>query len=304
MSASLAHPRWTYTRGLHDLGNGAYAWLQPDGGWGWSNAGLIVDGEDSLLVDTLFDLPLTRDMLAAMKKAEPRAAASIGTLASRAAADEMATDSPERLAAMMRSAPDMGQVGRWFRQAFGAFDFEGITQSLPTHTFEDRLELRVGEKRLELTTVGPAHTKGDILVHVPEDRTVFTGDILFVGGHPIVWEGPVANWIEACRRIEAMDVETVVPGHGPITEKRAATVLREYFEHVWAETRKRYEAGLDAFEAAKDLELTDYDAWGDRERIVVNVAEIYRELDGAGSEEGSILDRGTLFARMAEMAGA
>ena len=44
--------RWTYTRGLHDIGDGLFAWLQPDGGWGWSNAGLIVGGDRSLLVDT------------------------------------------------------------------------------------------------------------------------------------------------------------------------------------------------------------------------------------------------------------
>ena len=55
-----------YDRGLHDLGNGIYAWLQPDGGWGWSNAGLVVDGDESLLVDTLFDLKLTQEMLDAM----------------------------------------------------------------------------------------------------------------------------------------------------------------------------------------------------------------------------------------------
>ena len=69
-----------YHLGLHDLGNGGYAWLQPDGGWGFSNAGLIVDGEESLLVDTLFDKPLTGNMLDAMRKAEPRAAKTIGQL--------------------------------------------------------------------------------------------------------------------------------------------------------------------------------------------------------------------------------
>ena len=52
--------------GLEDLGNGLYAWMQPDGGWGWSNAGFIRDGEQSLLVDTLFDEPLTAKMLAAL----------------------------------------------------------------------------------------------------------------------------------------------------------------------------------------------------------------------------------------------
>src|SRR5215470_16872636 len=64
---------WSYTKGLHDLGNSVYAYLQPDGSWGWSNAGLITDGEASLLVDTLFDLKLTRDMLETMRRAVPAA---------------------------------------------------------------------------------------------------------------------------------------------------------------------------------------------------------------------------------------
>jgi cyclase len=42
-----------YTRGLHQVGGGLFAWLQPDGGWGWSNAGLITDAGEALLVDTV-----------------------------------------------------------------------------------------------------------------------------------------------------------------------------------------------------------------------------------------------------------
>src|ERR1700752_2762089 len=55
--------KWQFTKGLHDLGRGCFGYLQPDGGWGWSNAGLVVDGEENLLIDTLFDLKLTQDML-------------------------------------------------------------------------------------------------------------------------------------------------------------------------------------------------------------------------------------------------
>src|SRR5580658_361282 len=50
--------KWHYTKGAHDLGNGCFAYLQPDGTWGWSNAGLVTDGGETLLVDTLFDLRL------------------------------------------------------------------------------------------------------------------------------------------------------------------------------------------------------------------------------------------------------
>ena len=59
---------WHYTKGLHDLGNSVYAYLQPDGSWGWSNAGLITDGEASLLIDTLFDVKLTQEMLDTMRR--------------------------------------------------------------------------------------------------------------------------------------------------------------------------------------------------------------------------------------------
>ena len=65
--------KWQYTNGLHELGNGCYAYLQPDGTWGYSNSGLIVDGAETLLVDTLMDLKRTRDMLDSMRAAVPAA---------------------------------------------------------------------------------------------------------------------------------------------------------------------------------------------------------------------------------------
>ncbi|MGH7022672.1 MAG: MBL fold metallo-hydrolase [Caulobacteraceae bacterium] len=319
---SLGLGRFAYTRGLHDLGNGGYAWLQPDGGWGWSNAGLIVDQGESLLVDTLFDVPLTRTMLDAMRRAEPKAAARIGMLvnthhngdhcfgneccegaeiiAHTLAAKAMAREGPERLAAMMGAAPGLGEAGAYLTRIFGAFDFAGVTQTLPTTTFEHELTREVGGKTVQILHVGPAHTAGDALVHVPADRTVFTGDILFIEGHPIMWEGPVANWIGACDRIMAMDVETVVPGHGPITDKRGVAAVRDYLVYVRDEARKRFVAGLPAFDAARDIDMTDYNGWGDGERIVVNVASLYREFSGARAHA----DIGVLFGQMAALAMA
>ncbi|MCI0636874.1 MAG: MBL fold metallo-hydrolase, partial [Actinobacteria bacterium] len=138
----------------------------------------------------------------------------------------------------------------------------------------------------------------DVLVHSPDDRVVFTGDILFVDGTPIMWEGPVAGWIRACERIEAMDVEVVVPGHGPITDRSGARRVREYLAYVRDETRRRFDAGMDAAEAARDIALGDYSAWGDAERIVVNVDTLYREFSGS-SERTSPVE---LFGRMAELA--
>jgi glyoxylase-like metal-dependent hydrolase (beta-lactamase superfamily II) len=136
-----------------------------------------------------------------------------------------------------------------------------------------------------------------VIVHVPADRLVFTGDILFVEGHPIVWAGPVQNWIDACNYILSLDALTIVPGHGPITDARGVIAVRDYLDYVRAEAKKRFDAGLPAFEAALDISLADYESWGDAERIVVNVAAVYKEL----AHDPAPLDPASLFALMARI---
>ncbi len=306
--------------GLHALGNGAWAWLAKDGTWGYSNAGLITDGDAALLVDTLFDLNLTDTMLRAMRNADP-AAHNINTLvnthangdhchgnvrlgdidiiASKASAEEMTELPPEALAALMASAKEMGPVGQYLLHCFGDFSFDGIHLSLPNRTFEGELEVAVGDKTVQLIEVGPAHTRGDILAYCPNDKVVYTGDILFIEGTPIMWEGPVANWIDACKRIEAMDVSAIVPGHGPICDAKAVAAVREYLEYVRDQARLRYDAGMNVLEAAKDIELTHYSDWSEPERIVVNVDSLYREFDQSRQRS----DIFTLFDQMAELAG-
>jgi len=205
-------------------------------------------------------------------------------LASKACAEEMAEVPPAVLAAFVEAAPGLGRAGEFLLRAFGAFEFRGIEPAPPTETFEGELERRVGGKRVRLIEVGPAHTKGDVLVHSLDDRVVFTGDILFIDGTPIMWEGPVAGWIRACERIEAMDVDVVVPGHGPITDRSGARRVREYLVYVRDEARRRFDAGMSAADAARDVALGDFSAWGDAERIVVNVDTLYREFSGSSEE--------------------
>lgn len=116
-----------------------------------------------------------------------------------------------------------------------------------------------------------------MLVYVPEDRTVFTGDILFASGHSVMWAGPISNWIGACDRILEWGPETVVPGHGPITDCSAIERLKTYLTYVSEEARQRYDAGMPVPEAARDINLDDYGDWGESERMVANVASLYRE---------------------------
>lgn len=159
--------------------------------------------------------------------------------------------------------------------------------------------MKVGDKPVHLIEVGPAHTRGDVLVHSPKDKSIFTGDILFIEGTPIMWEGPVGNWIKACQLIESLDVEHIVPGHGPVTNKRGVAKVREYLEYVRDQAKTRYDAGMSSFEAAKDIELVEYSSWSDPERIAVNVNSLYREF-GSNDSAADVME---LFRQMAVLAG-
>lgn len=311
---------WKFTKGLHDLGRGAWAWLQPSGTWGYSNAGLVTDGDQALLVDTLFDERLTATMLKAMGDATGYGADRIGLVvnthsngdhtfgnrlvenaviyASAAAADEMRTEgNPQMLAAMMKNADSMGEIGAFFKKIFGAFDFAGVTMRMPDRTFTGELTLAVGSKQVQLIQVGPAHTAGDVIAYVPANRLIYTGDILFIDGTPIAWAGPVANWITACDRIVGLDAEVIVPGHGPITDKAGVKRMQDYLVYVDAEARKRHADGMNSWEAAQDIALGSFGSWEDPERIAVTVDTIYREINADTSHRNMT----ELFSKMMQL---
>ena len=203
---------------------------------------------------------------------------------------------PARLAGLMRAAPELGEVGAFLTRIFGPFSFDDVELVPPTTTFDGELELRVGDRRVRLIEVGPAHTAGDVVVHLPDDGVVFTGDILFHGGHPIVWAGPVTNWIAACDRVLGLGASMVVPGHGPLARPEAVADLKGYFEWLGAEARVRFEAGLTPLDAARDIDLGRYDEWQERERLVVNVQAFYRDF---GAELPG--DTVTVFGAMAAL---
>lgn len=299
---NLRHSSFTYDKGLHEIAKGVYAWLLPDGSWGLSNAGLVVDGEKSLLIDTLFDLPLTSEMLDAMAKAEP-AAADIDTLvlthgdgdhwfgnelvkgaeiiSTTGAKESMEEMSPAMLAMMVSTmANSPTAMGRFAKNYLGRFQFGGITPTYSTRYVDKKTTLTVGKKTVELIPVGPAHTKGDMLVYMPEERILFTGDIIFAEATPVVHAGPVSRWIDALKLILDLDIDVIVPGHGAITDKRSAEALIEYLELVHKEAKKFYDAGIGLFKAAGQIDLGIFRSWQYPERVVMNMAAVYKELSG------------------------
>jgi cyclase len=307
-----------YAAGLTEVAPGVHAWLQPNGAWGEANAGLVVGEGQSLLVDTLWDLRLTRRMLDAM--APLVADAPIRTLVNThgdgdhwwgnelvgageivatdaAAAHEMKAVAPGAMVSLRRVGAVLERVGqgasgRFLRGWTAPYEHRGITLTRPTRTFSGRLELDVGGRKVELIEVGPAHTHGDLIVHVPDARVVFAADVVFVGSTPVMWAGPLDGWLRALDTIEALEPEVVVPGHGPVTDVAGLAGVREYWTHLDAAAGPRLEAGMKPAAAAREIVLSpEYAAqpfadWDCPERAVINVHTLDRHRTG-GSEPGT-----------------
>lgn len=302
--------------GLHRLGRETFAFLQPNGSWGLSNSGVITGGGTALLVDTMFTLNLTRRLLAAIDEQLPGVPIStvVNThpngdhcwgnqlvkgatiVSSERTREGMAHEiPPAAMAAMTRDTPPDSAMGAYMRRYFGEFDWSGIQITEPTSTFSGQTTLTLGDKTIELIEVGPAHTAGDVIVHVPDEGIVYAGDVLFIGDHPIVWEdGDIHNWVAACDRIIATGADTIVPGHGPVTDLEGVAEFRDYLDYVAEFAKRQYARGMPYWLAAAgmDRELTYWDSWGHPERLAVTIGSIYQRM-GKVIEGGKreLLDR-------------
>lgn len=280
---------------LREIGDDVFACLQPDRGLGWSNSGLINRG-GGLVIDTFWDLARTRQMIEHYSRVWREPARRVANthhngdhcwgnqlfggaeiIGHRLCAAAFGKESPE-LMQQIRDGAIADPALSEFAAALREYDFSGIRLTPPTTLIDDRLDLQLDDMPVELLYVGPAHTIGDVIVHLPRQRVVFTGDILFRLCTPIGWEGTTANWIAALDRIIALDPEVVVPGHGPICGLEGPREMKEYLAYVRGEAARHFAAGVSELEAAKRIDLGPYAGWNEPERLIFQMARAYREL--------------------------
>ncbi|MDW5594736.1 MBL fold metallo-hydrolase [Conexibacter stalactiti] len=332
MNVTLHGAPARFEGGLREVGRGVFVWLQPDGGWGEVNAGLVVGEGASTLIDTLWDQPRAREMLSAMAphtvvapielvinthsdgdhwwgNAEVPDDAAI--LTSAASLETMHEEAPpaglarlRKLAGTVRHAPGAaGAMGRYVSDMLAPFDFDGVRLRHPDRTFKGERTEQVGGRELRLTEVGPAHTAGDLVIHVPDAGVVFGADILFFGVTPAMWAGPLANWLRALDLLLSLDADVYVPGHGDVGGRAEVEALRDYWRWLDAGVRTHHAAGRSAMETARTLirepQFARYRDWICPERIVMSVTAVHRELSGKGPIPSSPPARARLFAQIA-----
>jgi glyoxylase-like metal-dependent hydrolase (beta-lactamase superfamily II) len=283
---------------LREIARGVYACLQPDRGLGTSNSGLVERG-GGLVIDTFWDLPHTRHLIETYARVWAAPArrvvnthhngdhcwgnqlfAGAEIIGHRMCAAAFGRERPEFMQALRDGATSEDPLRRTFARLLADWDFAGIELVPPTTLVDDRLVLDLDGTAVELRWVGPAHTAGDLILHLPAERVVFTGDVLFRLCTPIGWEGTFARWIAALDEIVALEPAVVVPGHGPLCGVEGPREMQSYLRYVRAEAACGFEAGLSPLATARRIDLGPYAGWTEPERIVFQVERAYRELRG------------------------
>ncbi|MFD5037053.1 MBL fold metallo-hydrolase [Streptomyces sp. NPDC058377] len=294
-----------------DLGRGLYAWLPPKRGWGLANCGLLVSQRGALWIDTPYDTILAGQFLVESQKRLPDGAGidrvivthangdhfwGAGVLpdaeiiATREAREHLHYDpTPQQQHALVAGSDPSTPLGAYLGRHFGVFDWSDTETVRPTTYFTGELELTLGEYAVQVSSLPPAHTTGDLIVYLPTQRTVFSGDVIFSstpqqpGDHPVHWAGPLSNVIDACERVLATGAEVIVPGHGPVLDPAGVREHVAYLAYVRERAHALHAAGVPSVEAARRVIAEGrYPELGLSERLVVTIGSEYRHLDGSG----------------------
>ncbi|ORM33189.1 MBL fold metallo-hydrolase [Williamsia sp. 1135] len=311
------------------IDSGTYAFMDLPGGWGQTNTGLVVGDDAAMVIDTAWDRPRARALAEAAAELtagvpiteavnthsdgdhwwgndtlppDARITTSVASL--EAMTDETPPGAVARFSALGAVAGVLpgpaGALGRYMRQVTGGAELPRKLPRLPDHTFEITEKITVGGRDTHLRTLGPAHTPGDLIIHLPDAGVVFSGDLLFIGSTPIIWHGPLGNWTDALDHMIGLDAETYVPGHGPICGRREIELLRDYWQWVAEAGRAHFVAGTPPLRAAREMlrssEFTPFSQWGSSERIVVNLSTLYRLWDGGQPAPPTFARRARAFA--------
>jgi cyclase len=300
-----AGPSWK--TGMREVAARVFAYVQATGETGISNAGLIVGAEGATAVDALMVPSMTRRLVGAIRKTTRK---KVGALVNThhhldhtggnrffRGATIIATD--QCRAALAPGFPPVPLL-KQFMPAFAA-EFALLKVQPPTVTFDHRLVLHDGEREIHLWHPGtPAHTAGDATVFLPKERVLFAGDLAFHDVTPLAFQGHVGRWIETADRLLAFEADVIVPGHGPIGARADVRLMRDYLALVHRESRVRFDAGMPAEAAARDIKLGVYASWREPERILPNVMRCYQEFRGETDRD---LDIPAMLAGMQALRG-
>lgn len=266
---------------LEELADGVWAYIQPDGSWMINNMGLIDGPDGATSVDVTSTERRTRDYL---ETASAKAGPIRRVIYTHAHPDHCngASLLPDaEIIAHTGVADELRRTPPPAPHIFSPFTQGDVRPRIPTIAFDDTLEITSGERRIEVRhPARPSHTRGDAYVWLPEERVLFTGDLVFNGGTPFAISGSPTGWLQTLEELAALEPSVVVPGHGPTGGPELFEPVARYLRFVIAAAQDAHDRGFFPLDAARDLDLGEFADLLDCERIVGNLHRAIAELDG------------------------
>jgi glyoxylase-like metal-dependent hydrolase (beta-lactamase superfamily II) len=273
--------------GLIEIGDGVFAYVQEGGGLCVSNAGLIVEAESCVVIDALFAPSMTRAFQEQVRRVTDKPVRLLinthhhvdHTLGNALFPDAQIISHANARREQERVGKGVLEILRPRLPELVA-ETDAVDLRLPDVTFDGELTLHIEERTVRLVHLGPAHTIGDTLVLLPDDRLLFAGDVAFLYVTPLALEGHVGGWLDVCDAVDAMEIDTIAPGHGPVAGKPELHEMRGYLETIRSQARAAFDAGRSEREASRGIDLGEYASWAEPERLPLNVGRLYQEFRG------------------------
>ena len=288
---------------LQKITDRVHAYVQPDGGWCLNNAGIVVGDEQVLLIDTATSTKRTlalRDAVTSLTSAPVRTVVNTHHHGDHTRGNYVFADTA-RIIGHERLADGIRAEGNVFEQLWPAVEWGEYKPTVPTETFAESMTLEIDGIVTQVVHIPAAHTTNDSVVWLPEQRVLFTGDLIFSGGTPFVLLGSVSGSLAALGTLRAFDPLVIVPGHGPVADASVIDVAESYFTWLTELAADAHSRGLAPLEAAKTADLGEFAHLHETERLAANLHRAYAELDGAAP--GAPLDLDAAILDMATYGG-
>ena len=277
--------------GLQEMVPGVWAMIlsiiEPEGGG--PNSGFIVAGDEVIVIDSLISLGAAKELLGQIKSLtgrEPTFLINTHSHGDHVNGNQIFAPPAKILAhesvreVLLREGDSIIERTVQMRPALSE-DLKGAKIIVPDITYHARMTLHFGRLTIELIHPGMAHTLGDTMVYLPEEKVLYAGDLLFNHIFPPIF-GDSAGWIAAIEQIEGMDIQAIVPGHGFICTKQEITDLKHCLIELREQVRKCYDRKLDKEKALSEIDMGVYRKWPHQERLELDVDQLYKEFESAG----------------------
>jgi cyclase len=162
----------------------------------------------------------------------------------------------------------------------GRKDVAESTLKVPNLIFDAKMVLDDGKRRVEFYFFGHAHTAGDAFAYLPHEKILCTGDACVNGAFNYLGQGDTASWIKVMEKAQQLDVQTVLPGHGPLAGKELLEKQKHYFVDLRAQVSKALIANKSLADVLASIDMPWYKEWTGVKPTGDNVRYVYAELTG------------------------